>query len=147
MILGDGIEDGLARLANLLADAEEPWWIIGSVAVALHGGSPGAVRDIDVVLGHKDAERYFRTLGLANAATSGSRLFRSDLFACWTEPLVRIELMAGLHVNGPRGWQPLAIETREEVRNGLFAPSISELRDILQAFGRPKDVQRAATLN
>jgi hypothetical protein len=131
----------------LLQDATEPWWIIGSVAVALHGGSPGAIRDIDVVLGERDALLCLPRLGLDNGAATRSSLFRSSVFGRWTEPPVHVELMAGLRVNGPGGWRPLVIHSREEVQPGLFVPSRKELGDILRQFGRKKDLRRAATLD
>jgi hypothetical protein len=59
---------------------------------------------------------------------------------------VLVELMAGLKVNRAGRWEPLSIDTREEVRPGLFVPSRDELCAILIAFGREKDLQRAATL-
>jgi hypothetical protein len=138
--------DGLAQLKALLRDAEQPWWIIGSVAVALHGRDPGPIRDVDVVLGHADAARLLSRLDLPNLAASGDALFRSDLFARWTEPSVEVELMAGLQVKTGRRWKPLVIRSREEVADGLFVPSREELRAILRSFGREKDLQRAATL-
>ena len=141
------LEQSLARLAALLEDAEQPWWIIGSVAVALHGGRPGQIRDIDVLLGVADAQRYFRRLSLPNLAVTDDPLFRSDLFARWTDTPVEIELMAGLKVKAADGWQPLSIRSREEVGLGLFVPSREELRTILMSFGRTKDLQRAATLS
>lgn len=129
-----------------MADAEEPWWIIGSAAVALHVGSPGPVRDVDVVLGHADARRCLQRLKLENLAAACDPLFRSDLFARWTDCPVPIELMAGLQVNKANGWRALVIQSREEIREGLYAPSRDELRAILLSFGRAKDVRRAATL-
>ena len=129
-----------------MREAEAPWWIIGSAAVALHGGDPGEIRDVDVIVGHADAERYLRRLGLPNAATTNDRLFRSDLFARWREPALPVELMAGLKVKASSGWAPLVIHTREAVGDGLYAPSRAELRAILLGFGRPKDLRRAAAL-
>lgn len=135
------------RLAELLRDAREPWWIIGSVAVELHGTQAGSIRDIDVLLGNGDAERYFRLLKLSNVAETADPLFRSDLFAAWTETPVTIELMAGLKVKRAGAWQALTIQSREEAREGLFVPARAELRDILISFGRDKDLQRAAALD
>lgn len=134
------------RIARLLRDAKEPWWVIGSVAVALHGGRPGQIRDIDVLLGHIDAKRCFRQLGLSNLLARDAA-FRSDLFAQWTDTTVKIELMAGLKVKLAGRWKPISIQTREEVRPGLFVPSRDELRAILISFGREKDLLRAATLH
>jgi hypothetical protein len=147
LIIAAALEDGLARIARLLRDAEEPWWIIGSVAVALHGGQPGQIRDIDVLLGHIDAKRCFRRLGLSNRVPTRDAAFSSDLFTQWTDATVKIELMAGLKVKRAGRWEPISIQTREEVRPGLFVPSRDELRAILISFGREKDLQRAATLH
>lgn len=147
MIAASAVQESLTRLATLLQDAIEPWWIIGSTAVALHGGRPGQIRDIDVVLGHDDADRYFRRLKLPNLAPNSDPHFRSDLFAAWTETAVTIELMSGLKVNRAGRWERLSIKTREEVSPGLFVPSRHELRAILVSFGREKDLQRAATLD
>jgi hypothetical protein len=129
-----------------LAGAEEPWWIIGSLAVALHGGNPATIRDVDVVLGHADARRSLQRLKLVNRAAPSDPLFRSDLFARWLDPPVPIELMAGLQVKGADGWRPLTIRSREEIHEGLYVPSRDELRAILLSFGREKDLRRAATL-
>jgi hypothetical protein len=142
LILDAALEDGLARIARLLRDAKEPWWIIGSVAVALHGGRPGQIRDIDVLLGHID----FLQLGLSNLVPTRDAVFSSDLFTQWMEAAVKIELMAGLKVKRGGRWKPISVQTREEVRPGLFVPSRDELRAILISFGREKDLQRAATL-
>ena len=126
--------------------AEEPWWIIGSVAVALQGGSPGRIRDVDVLLGHEDARRCFRQLNLVSDAATDDPLFHSDLFARWQDPPVAVELMAGLRIRSPSGWRALRILSREKVREDLFVPSRTELREILICFGREKDLKRAATL-
>ena len=37
MDLSPDLEETLAEVGDLAADASEPWWIIGSAAVALHG--------------------------------------------------------------------------------------------------------------
>jgi hypothetical protein len=140
------LEDSLRFLAALLHGAEQPWWIIGSAAVALHGGQAGAVRDIDVVLGSTDAERYKGQLRLPNVGSSSDPLFRSDLLIRWSAAPLEIELMSGLKVNCAGLWRPLRIESREEVRSGLFVPSRGELRAILISFGRPKDLRRASAL-
>ena len=116
------------------------------MAVALHGGDPGHIRDVDVVLDESDARHFMDRLNLPNLASSGDPLFRSDLFSRWTETLVPVEFMAGLKVRNSSGWQPLVIHTREQVSDGLFIPSRDELRNILTSFGRDKDLRRAASL-
>lgn len=130
----------------MLAESQDPWWIIGSAAVALHGIDPGDIRDVDVVLSHADFQRCFANVRMKREL-SPNPLFRSDLFARrGRQPLV-IEAMAGLQVNGPTGWRPLMIGTREEIREGLYVPSRRELRAILLSFGRAKDIRRAALLH
>jgi hypothetical protein len=58
----------LARVADALAEARQPWWIIGSAAVALHGADV-TVGDVDVLLGEADA----RGAAAAGAGCDGGR--------------------------------------------------------------------------
>jgi hypothetical protein len=147
LIFDSALAASLAQVAEVLHDAKEPWWIIGSVAVALHEVDPGEICDIDVLLGHNDALRYFSQLNLHNLALLGDGLFRSDIFGRWAEPPVEIEMMAGLKVKTAGGWQPVLIQSRETAAGGLYIPSRLELRSILISFGREKDLLRAAALN
>jgi hypothetical protein len=57
--------------------------------------------------------------------------------------------MSGLQVSTTAGWTPVAPRTRQAIAVGeatLFTPCRRELKDILLAFGRPKDHARAALL-
>jgi hypothetical protein len=71
----------LAVLATELRACGEPWWLIGSAAMAAHG-APVPVRDIDVLLGLTDAAALLTARGLAAAGVPDGR-FRSELFASW----------------------------------------------------------------
>ncbi|VVT11143.1 conserved hypothetical protein [Sphingomonas sp. EC-HK361] len=139
----------LERVAALLGKADEPWWIIGSAAVALHGGAADEIGDIDVLLGTADALRLVDELGLARCESGNDPLFRSAIFARWTAPPLPVEFMAGLHVADAGQWASVVPQSRELIRCGdvmIGVPSRAELRAILLLFGRPKDLRRATTL-
>lgn len=54
--------------------------------------------------------------------------------------------MADLELCTADGWQPVRPLTRV-ARGGVFVPDREELRAILRAFGREKDLARAALLD
>jgi hypothetical protein len=143
------LRDTLLELAAAMRPAQEDWWVIGSAAVALLGASPGEVADVDVLLSAADARRVLGTLGIDARPGTADALFRSALFARWSGPPRTVEFMSGLQVSTTAGWTPVAPRTRQAIAVGeatLFTPSRRELKDILLAFGRPKDHARAALL-
>lgn len=138
----------MAAIATALADARDPWWVIGSAAVALHGGD-AAPRDVDVVMSTADAARLLPRLGIPVTPGEADERFRSALFARWTAPPLPVEFMAALHVAGPDGWTSVTPATRECVAIGkasVYIPSRAEVIAILHRFGRAKDHARAALL-
>ena len=52
------LTETLGMLAQAAARAAEPWWIIGSTAVALHGGAVARVKDVDLMMSPGDAEEF-----------------------------------------------------------------------------------------
>ncbi|MCP3734563.1 hypothetical protein M9979_06705 [Sphingomonas sp. RP10(2022)] len=129
--------------------AREPWWIIGSAAVALHGADAGHVHDVDLLVGHDDARRLFARLNIAPLTMAPDPLFRSALFARWSAPPVPVEIMAGFAVASGETWSPVWPQSRRAVRIGeavLYVPERGELIALLRRFGRPKDQLRAAAL-
>jgi hypothetical protein len=138
----------LARVGDLMTAARAPWWVIGSAAVALHGGETD-VGDVDVLLSVHDAAAIAARLGLTATMGSAHPLFRSERFFAWTEPPVAVEFMAGFAVRDARGWSPVEPVTRDRMAVGahaIFVPARDELRAMLRRFGRPKDRARAALL-
>jgi hypothetical protein len=139
----------IGAAGNLMKAAHDPWWIISSAAVALHGADAGNVGDVDVVLSVSDAQRLLPPLGLELRRGSDHPDFRSDIFGTWTGQPLDIEFMAGFcHRSGDR-WSPIQPKTREAIVLGdlaVFVPSRVELLQILRSFGRPKDMERAARL-
>ncbi|XUU59785.1 hypothetical protein ACRAQ6_09405 [Erythrobacter sp. HA6-11] len=147
--MADPFQSTLALVAKEMAMARDPWWIIGSAAVVLHGGDPGHIADVDVLVSRRDLEELYTTLPLLNSPDGAKRMFRSELFGLWQEPPVEVEFMAGLEVSTNDRWEPVRPMSRMAVQCGeiaLFVPDKAELIAILKAFGRPKDLQRAATL-
>lgn len=144
------LEATLARLADAVGgEASEPWWIIGSAAVALHGAAVADIRDVDLMMGLADAQRLLAQLGLQPEPDSHHPQFRSELFAVWWETPVPVEVFAGFSLANPEGWRPAVLQTREAVSvlgRTLYVPSKHELHELLLSFGRPKDLDRARLL-
>jgi len=146
--LSDPLRVTLGRIAAVMAMAREPWWIITGAAAALHGIET-PVADVDVLLGMDDAREVLGRLGLPLAPGMPSPRYRSELFATWREAPLPVELMAGFAVKGPAGWAVVAPVTRERVEvDGavLFMPDRGALVAMLEALGRPKDLDRVRLL-
>lgn len=149
MTLTGELRQSLAILAAAAADAVDDWWIIGSSAVALHGGDVRRIRDVDLLMSANDAERFLRKVGGGSRTGKPSTQFRSDVFGTWIGPPIPIEVMGGFSLHTPEGWRPVMPTTREAKMVGestLFVPSVRELKEMLQSFGRPKDLERAKLL-
>ena len=149
MDLPPGLEETLAKVADVAAKASEPWWIIGSAAVALHGAVVPDVRDIDLMMGLADARRLLDRLGLQPEPDSHHPQFRSELFAVWRERPLPVEVFANFSLADSEGWRPVVLQTRQAVSvqgRTLYVPSKHELRELLLSFGRPKDLDRARLL-
>ena len=129
--------------------ADDPWWVIGSAAVALHGGEPGNVADVDAIVSRRDIDWLYERLPLTNDPDPTKDFFRSERFGRWSEPDLDVEFMAGLEVWGDGVWHRVAPQTRQAIQIGkghVFVPEREELIAMLQMFGREKDLRRAATL-
>jgi hypothetical protein len=60
-----------------------------------------------------------------------------------------VEVMGGLELHTSQGWQPVHVSEVVQIScEGMKVPtpSIAEQIRILERFGRPKDLQRAAVL-
>ncbi|SIQ10998.1 hypothetical protein [Bosea sp. TND4EK4] len=139
----------LRLVGSVMQAASEPWWIIGSAAVALHGAGSIAVADVDVVLSECDAARISARLGLVQARKSPHPRFRSSALVTWNETPLPVEFMAGFHLHDGDGWAPLKPITRLAIvidSTVLYAPERQEMQEILTRFGRPKDLERRRLL-
>lgn len=135
--------------ADALAAARDPWWVIGSAAVALHGADVLVASDVDLLMSETDAAKLLEALGEPLRHREPNSLFRSTVIGCWTGPPLTVEIMGGFEVAADNGWELVWPQTRHpvEVRGRtLFIPSAAELKAMLIKFGRPKDLARARLL-
>jgi hypothetical protein len=129
--------------------ALDPWWVIASAAVALHGADPGSVADIDILLSVDDAKRILPTIGVAPSPGSAHADFSSTIFGTWRGVALPVEFMADFCHRSGTGWVPVQPLTRQRIDVdgvALFVPDRAELRHLLESFGRPKDIARARAL-
>ena len=110
--LAPPLERSLRAVAGAMGDAQDPWWIIGSAAVALLGATSVTVADLDVLLSEADAARILPSLGL-NAGPGGvDSRFRSTTYARWDAPELPVEFMAGFALRQGEAWVEVAPTTR-----------------------------------
>ncbi len=148
-MLSADLRQTLVMTADALAGAQDPWWVIASTAVALHGGAPIEVGDVDLVMSVGDACRLMDALGITPNEDGASSLFRSTLFGRWETPPLVVEIMAGFHVKTAAGWTEVLPRTRVPVLvEGcvIYVPERAELAGMLRLFGRPKDLERVRLL-
>lgn len=139
-----------AAVPQLHQHCRDAWIVIGSAAAAL-AGADVAVADLDVLTSTDDAERlkalwHERLDSVYEPALPDQ--FRS-CFARFLFPGMPVEVMGDLELHGADGWQP--VRANEIIRVDYAGipvpiPSAAEQIRILQSFGRPKDIQRAALL-
>ncbi|MFT3668665.1 MAG: hypothetical protein QM795_08840 [Pseudoxanthomonas sp.] len=143
-----GLHHALPELARTFRD---PWWIIGSAAMAL-AGVPGIVpQDIDVLCSRNDAlmlrERWSGHIDGRFVPADEAR-FRST-FARFTHLPMPLEVMGGLEVMTATGWQALRVHDDlyiDVAGHAVGIPTLADQRRILLAFGRDKDLAKAARI-
>ncbi len=139
----------LQSCAVQLYPLNDPWWIIGSAAVVLHGVDPGTIRDIDILVSPNDAKTLSSSLQCKNMADQRSNRFRSVYLLKPDFGPFPVEIMAGLEFQSNGHWLALTPKTRQMfpiAGQKLYVPSRQELITILQLFGREKDLRRAEML-
>ena len=148
-MLSADLRETLVMTVDAMRDAQDPWWVISSAAVALHGVTPIEVGDVDVLMSVGDARRAMDGLGVVPIKDGASSLFRSTLFGRWETPPLLVEIMAGFHVATSAGWNEVRPRTRVPVLvegSVVYVPDRSELAEMLRLFGRPKDLERVRLL-
>lgn len=148
-MLAPDLRETLVMVAEAMRDARNPWWVIASAAVALHGVEVVEVGDVDLVMSVGDARRLMDALGVTPIEDGVSSLFRSTLFGRWETPPLVVEIMAGFHVATATGWMEVLPWTRMPVLVegcAIYVPERAELAGMLRLFGRPKDLERARLL-
>ena len=142
------LTEGLQEVAALGPRLQDPWWLIGSAAMALGGVQGLDVADIDLLVSERDAAGALAAWDTPREPPGGNDRFRSVIYGRRPGALV-IEVMAGLEVKTARGWTPVRPRTRRAVPSEaglLYVPETPELIEICRLFGRPKDLERARAL-
>lgn len=142
------LHEALPDLQRLCVD---PWVLIGSAAARLVGADV-EVADIDVLTSAGDADRvaeHWQARRETQYEPAGAERFRSR-FARFRFSGLPLEVMGGLQLHDDaQGWVPVwAGETLLVTCGALRIPvprMVEQIR-ILESFGRPKDLQRAALL-
>ena len=128
----------------------DPWVLIGSAAARL-AGAEVTVADVDVLVSVRDADAlidHWRARQDESHAPADSDRFRSR-FARFDFPGLPLELMGGLELRGDSGWAPVRIDDivmLDVAGVAVPVPAVSEQIRVLESFGRPKDLRRAASL-
>lgn len=149
MTLPEPLRQTLIIVAELGESAADPWWVIASAAVALHGAPVDDVRDVDLLMSARDAKRTLMRVGVEPAAGRATDLFRSAVFGTWHDPPLPVEIFGDFDFADAGGWTRVFPLTHEPVTIGdhiVFVPSAAELKQMLIGFGRPKDLARARLL-
>jgi hypothetical protein len=123
------------------ASARDPWWIIGSAAMALQGVASLEVGDVDLLMSRRDAASLLRSKGVEPAPGEAGGRFRSDVFGRWRAGAYVVETMGGFYVDG----RELVPATRV-AKGGFCVPSVEELIAMCGLFARPKDEERITLL-
>jgi len=148
-MLASDLRETLVMTVDAMRDARDPWWVISSAAVALHGVVPIEVGDVDVLTSVGDARRAMDGLGVMPIKDHAISLFQSTLFGRWETPPLVVEIMAGFHVTTSAGWTEVLPRTRVSLPldgRVVYVPDRAELAGILRMFGRPKDLERVRLL-
>ncbi|KQO13220.1 hypothetical protein [Sphingomonas sp. Leaf242] len=148
-MLASDLLETLVKTADAMSDAQDPWWVISSAAVALHRVTPIEVGDVDLLMSVGDARRLMDKLGVAPIEDGEREMFRSTLFARWQTPPLVVEIMAGFHVATGAGWTEVLPRTRVPIivqGRVVYMPDRVELAEMLRLFGRPKDLERVRLL-
>ena len=149
MAMTSALADTLAMISEAASGSTDPWWIIGSAAVVLHGRSLAHVKDVDLMMSAADAEVFLRRVGEEPRNGKPNDRFRSQIFGVWAGPPIPVEVMGGFSIATPDGWQEVSLVKRETVTvqgQPVYIPSAEELVRLLLSFGRAKDLERADLL-
>ncbi|KRE87895.1 hypothetical protein ASG75_05190 [Rhodanobacter sp. Soil772] len=139
-----------AAVPDLHRLCRDPWTLIGSAAARL-AGAEVVVADLDVLTSVRDAETligHWKARRDDTYVPPGEDRFRSR-FARFLFPGLPVEVMGGLELCGERGWELVRIDAIVMLDVAGLAvpiPAVTEQIRVLESFGRPKDLQRAALL-
>lgn len=140
----------LRQVPALLAQAHNPWWVIGAAAAKLHGADLGPLKAVEVVVSPGDARRILDELGLENTAKSAAMpLVRSRMLGVGSVGELKLDILSSLEARAGGAWQGVTPKSRVALKvegAELFVPDCDEMLAIFATLGRPKDLRRAEAL-
>jgi hypothetical protein len=143
--LSPALAETLEVVVTATGAARDPWWIIGSAAMALHGADRVDPADVDLMMSAEDARRLLRDRGMGDDSRDEHERFRSQVFGRLTDQALPIDVMGGFYFLHGGEWIALRLDSREAIAHpfgAIFAPCLAELIEITRGFGRPKDLIR-----
>ena len=147
----DVLEQAIAEaVPELRRHCRDAWQVIGSAAARLVGADV-SVADLDVLTSAEDADRLLDAWSARRESTyepAGADRFRSR-FGRFRFAAMPVEVMGALELDAGQGWRPVLVCEVIAVRIAgmdVPVPSVTEQIHILESFGRPKDLHRAALL-
>jgi hypothetical protein len=157
LLLTPGLEPTLAEVSRVATRLQDPWWVIGSAAIALLGVNI-EVLDVDLLLSERDARMLLADWAspvgppeggpYAATATEGQDRFRS-IFGIHSSTPIPIEIMGALEVCVEDQWLPVQPTTRLQVHlpgGPICIPDAADQLALLLMFKRPQDLVRAEML-
>lgn len=142
----DKILHTLHKAENALLELRDEWFIFGSAASVLSGVRIEKTNDIDILTSERDAKllkKLWHSRDL-HIDSKPSELFRSD-FSRYRFDLIDIEICGNLEIYRNNKWQPVTIFDYETLAIGkllIKIPTLHEQKNILQLFGREKDLEK-----
>lgn len=139
----------LVALAECLSIARDPWWLFGGAAFAIVSPDSCLVKDIDVLVSDRDGQILSDLFGWKNHADGGTNKFQSTWFLKATLGGLPVEFMSSLHVKSGDHWKAVDLQTRRALPIDdamIYLPEPTELADLFELMGRPKDLERAQQL-
>ena len=137
----------LHKAYPVLKSLHDDFFVIGSAALILSGVDIENTNDIDILTSDRDADSIregWKDREIVNYQTGRSNLFRSN-FARYHFEELDVEVMGALEIHKNDVWSPLiireaAIISLQDIR--IKIPVLEEQRQILQWFGRDKDIEK-----
>lgn len=151
-----GLEETLSEVAQVGASLHDPWWVIGSAAIALVGVDI-EVPHVELLVSERDAETLVADWAPRQPADAWQDRLRAIRGQHTSTPLP-IDVVGRPEVLAETGWRAVVPSTRLEVtmtsehdatspeRRTLYIPDPDDQLALLLLFRRPQDLVRAELL-
>lgn len=151
-----GLEETLAEVARVGAPLQDPWWVVGSAAIALVGVNI-EVPHVELLVSERDAHTLLIDWAAPQPADAWQDRLRAIRGLHASTP-IPIAVIGQPEVMTETGWRPVVPSTRVEVTiagghdtstpqaRALYIPDPDDQLALLLLFRRPQDLVRAELL-